>query len=374
LAAETKKKKTAGGGDDRAAVPAEPSACLPCAACSSGNVRSQARLKTARRYYLVMNCRVMNFSRTSILEAYEMGATIGQGSFAVVKLCKNRKTGEEVAIKIIEKKNARAVEDLQKEAEVMAKIEHPNVIRVYQIFENSTKCYMVQQYVSGGEMFDRIIEKDHFSEVEAVSVLKQILEAVQYLHSCGVVHRDIKPENLLYKTRSADAPIMLADFGLAKVLAEGQEMHTMCGTPGYVAPEILSGKAGYTSACDIWSIGVVAYILLCGFPPFYDESTPALVQQIVSGKYEFPSPWWDAVSENAKSFVRFLLNTDPVSRPSAEQALGHPWMTSEASSTALSGAISKLKESAAKKKLKKVRELCPPAALPGAPTARCGAR
>jgi calcium/calmodulin-dependent protein kinase I len=150
---------------------------------------------------------------------------------------------------------------------------------------------------------------------------------------------------------------MLADFGLAKVLAQGQEMHTMCGTPGYVAPEILLGKAGYTSACDIWSIGVVAYILLCGFPPFYDESTPALVQQIISGKYEFPSPWWDTVSQNAKSFISFLLNTDPATRPSAEQALHHPWMTSQASSASLSGTISKLKESAAKQKFKKVRTL-----------------
>jgi len=299
----------------------------------------------------------MNFSRTSILESYEMGPTIGQGSFAVVKLCKNRKTGEEVAIKIIDKKNARAVEDLQTEAEVMAKIQHPNVIRVYQIFENATKCYMVQEYVSGGELFDRIIDKDHFSEVEAVGVLQQILAAMQYLHSCGIVHRDIKPENLLYKTKSADSPIMLADFGLAKVLANGQEMHTMCGTPGYVAPEILGGKAGYTSAVDIWSIGVVAYILLCGFPPFYDESTPALVQQILAGKYDFPSPFWDQVSENAKSFVRFLLNTDPASRPTAEQALAHPWITSEASSAKLSGTVSKLKESAARKRLKKVSRL-----------------
>ena len=297
----------------------------------------------------------MNFSRTSILEAYEMGPTIGQGSFAVVKLCKNRKTGQEVAIKIIDKKNARAVDDLQTEAEVMAKIEHPNVSRVLQIFENASKCYMVQEYVSGGELFDRIIEKDHFSEVEAVGVLQQVLAAMQYLHSCGIVHRDIKPENLLYKTKAVDSAIMLADFGLAKVLANGQEMHTMCGTPGYVAPEILGGKAGYTSAVDIWSIGVVAYILLCGFPPFYDESTPALVQQIISGNYEFPSPYWDEVSENAKSFVRFLLNTDPAARPTAEQALAHTWIKSEASSAKLSGTVSKLKESAAKKRLKKVR-------------------
>ena len=266
-------------------------------------------------------------------------------------------TGTGIDGQIIDKKNARAVEDLQTEAEVMAKIQHPNVIRVYQIFENATKCYMVQEYVSGGELFDRIIDKDHFSEVEAVGVLQQILAAMQYLHSCGIVHRDIKPENLLYKTKSADSPIMLADFGLAKVLANGQEMHTMCGTPGYVAPEILGGKAGYTSAVDIWSIGVVAYILLCGFPPFYDESTPALVQQILAGKYDFPSPFWDQVSENAKSFVRFLLNTDPASRPTAEQALAHPWITSEASSAKLSGTVSKLKESAARKRLKKVSRL-----------------
>ena len=193
--------------------------------------------------------------------------------------------------------------------------------------------------------------------VQQYGVLQQILAAMQYLHSCGIVHRDIKPENLLYKTKSADSPIMLADFGLAKVLANGQEMHTMCGTPGYVAPEILGGKAGYTSAVDIWSIGVVAYILLCGFPPFYDESTPALVQQILAGKYDFPSPFWDQVSENAKSFVRFLLNTDPASRPTAEQALAHPWITSEASSAKLSGTVSKLKESAARKRLKKVSRL-----------------
>uniref|UniRef100_A0A8C0T0Q6 calcium/calmodulin-dependent protein kinase n=1 Tax=Canis lupus familiaris TaxID=9615 RepID=A0A8C0T0Q6_CANLF len=182
--------------------------------------------------------------------------------------------------------------------------------------------------VTGGELFDRIMERGSYTEKDASHLVGQVLGAVSYLHSLGIVHRDLKPENLLYATPFEDSKIMVSDFGLSKIQA-GNMLGTACGTPGYVAPELLEQKP-YGKAVDVWALGVISYILLCGYPPFYDESDPELFSQILRASYEFDSPFWDDISESAKDFIRHLLERDPQKRFTCQQALQHLWISGDA--------------------------------------------
>jgi calcium/calmodulin-dependent protein kinase I len=193
---------------------------------------------------------------------------------------------------------------------------------------------MVLELLTGGELFDRIVAKGSFSEKEASELMKSITSAVTYLHSIAVVHRDLKPENLIYQSPKPDSPIKITDFGLAKYRADGgkSQMTTACGTPGYVAPEVLKNEP-YGKEVDMWSLGVILYILLCGFPPFYHENTQQLYKQIKKGEYDFPDPYWTDISDSAKSLVRGLLTVDPKKRMTGKQVLAHPWITGENVST-----------------------------------------
>ena len=188
--------------------------------------------------------------------------------------------------------------------------------------------YLVMEIMTGGELFDRIVEKESYTEREAANTIRPIIDAIRYCHDMGVIHRDLKPENLLYETKDDESVIKISDFGLARFLTQGDYASTACGTPGYVSPEIISGK-GYGKEVDYWSIGIVAYILLCGFPPFYDEDNTALFEQIKGGKFEFPSPYWDDISEQAKDFIKALLEVDPVNRLSGEEIFEHPWLLND---------------------------------------------
>ncbi|RCN45458.1 kinase domain protein [Ancylostoma caninum] len=182
------------------------------------------------------------------------------------------------------------------------------------------------ELVTGGELFDRIVAKGSYTEKDASHLIRQnlqVLHAVAFMHENGVVHRDLKPENLLYFNQDEDSKIMVSDFGLSKTEDSGV-MATACGTPGYVAPEVLQQKP-YGKAVDVWSIGVIAYILLCGYPPFYDESDANLFAQIIKGEYEFDAPYWDQISDSAKDFISHLMCCDPEQRYTCEQALEHPW-------------------------------------------------
>ncbi|KAI5093638.1 calcium/calmodulin-dependent protein kinase type 1-like isoform X2 [Silurus meridionalis] len=208
------------------------------------------------------------------------------------------------------------------------KIKHANIVSLEDIYENKSHLYLVMQLVSGGELFDRIVEKGFYTEKDASKLIQQILDAVKYLHDMGIVHRDLKPENLLYYSMDEDSMIMISDFGLSKIEGSGSVMSTACGTPGYVAPEVLAQKP-YSKAVDCWSIGVIAYILLCGYPPFYDENDAKLFEQILKADYEFDSPYWDDISDSAKDFIVHLMERDPIRRYTCEQALQHPWIAGD---------------------------------------------
>jgi len=275
-------------------------------------------------------------------QVYEFTKTLGRGSHAKVKLGREKKTGEMVAIKVMEKKSSKFEYDtLCREIKVMKAVDHPHCIKLYDVFEDKEKCYLVQELASGGELFERVIANGAFSEKDAASLIKQLFEAVGYLHSSGIVHRDLKPENLLMKSGDAASPhyniLKLADFGLSTFQAEMTQatMLTACGTPEYIAPEIIAAledtddeRIPYSGKVDIWAVGVICYVLLCGYQPFQLENQKAMYSAIRKGKYSFPSPEWDGVSTEAQSFISFVLKLDPFARPAASECLRHPWVAS----------------------------------------------
>lgn len=274
---------------------------------------------------------------------YEFKEALGSGSFAVVKRAIKKSDKTEYAIKCI-KKAKLSEEELavvHDEVTIMHKIQHENCVRLFEMYESKKKVYMVIELLAGGELFDRIVSKGSFSEKEASDVIKSLAGAILYLHGIGIVHRDLKPENLLYATTKDNSPIKITDFGLAKLKPDKdtstQKMNTACGTPGYVAPEVLMNTS-YGPAVDLWSLGVILYILLCGFPPFYHESTNALYKQIKKGQYDFPSPYWDNISDSAKNLIAALLTVDPKKRLGPQGILDHPWVSGgKASSKAIGG-------------------------------------
>jgi calcium/calmodulin-dependent protein kinase I len=272
----------------------------------------------------------------AIIDEYEIGETLGTGHFSKVKLGINRQTGEKVAIKIINKPTGSKIAMLKTEVDIMTRTEHPNVVKLHKVHETPTVLYLVMEILTGGELFDRIVAKGHYSEADARKLSITMLNAVLYLHKQGIAHRDLKPENLLLKDTTEDAVIKITDFGLSKIFADDAAgevvMKTACGTPGYVAPEVLTHE-NYTSQVDLWSIGVIVYILLCGFPPFYGDNDAQMFRKIKAGTYKFLSPYWDPISPDAKDFVSKLLVVDPKKRLNCEDALKHKWlMTDQVSS------------------------------------------
>ncbi|CAH8484912.1 unnamed protein product [Schistosoma turkestanicum] len=284
------------------------------------------------------------------IDHYEFKEILGTGAFSEVRLAEDqRNPGSFVAIKCIRKKylsksqNSECAikeaesrkESLNNEIEVLRRLRHPNIVQLFDVLEDAECYYLVMELVTGGELFDRIVQKGSYTERDASALIRQVLLATEYMHSQGVVHRDLKPENLLYFSPADDSKIMVSDFGLSKIENNESIMATACGTPGYVAPEVLSvneGSSGYGKEVDCWAIGVIAYILLCGYPPFYDENDHELFRQIRMAEYEFDSPYWDNISDSAKDFITNLLQKDPKKRYSCAQALEHPWI---ASNTAL---------------------------------------
>ncbi|XP_059424878.1 calcium/calmodulin-dependent protein kinase type 1D-like [Carassius carassius] len=262
----------------------------------------------------------------NIKDIFDFKEVLGSGSFSEVYLVQERKTGNFYALKCVKKKQLHH-SNLENEIKVLKRIKHDNVVGLEDFYETRTHYYLVMELVSGGELFDRILDRGVYTEKDASCVIKQVLEAVSYLHQNSIVHRDLKPENLLYYSPDENAKIMISDFGLSKMADHGV-MSTACGTPGYVAPEVLAQKP-YSKAVDCWSIGVITYILLSGYPPFYEENETRLFAKIMKAEYFFHSPYWDEISESAKDFIRHMLEKNPNKRFTTEQALSHLWISGD---------------------------------------------
>lgn len=263
-----------------------------------------------------------------IKDDYEFGRVLGSGTFSTVRECKDKKTSRTVAVKIIDKANIEVNTDsLKTEVTILKSVKDPHIVELIDVYETADRVYLVMELLTGGELFDRIVNvyPNGYSEVVASKLTKKVVQSIQYLHKKGIVHRDLKPENLIYATKDNDSDVKITDFGLAKIANGSFVLKTACGTPNYVAPEVLLNE-GYTSAVDMWSVGVILYILLCGFPPFYSDNTPELFEQIIRGQYDFPSPYWDNVSASAKDLITKLLQTDPKKRYTPEQTMNHPWI------------------------------------------------
>jgi calcium/calmodulin-dependent protein kinase I len=215
------------------------------------------------------------------------------------------------------------------ELDMLQRLRHKHIVRFVDWFESRDKYYIVTQLATGGELFDRICEKGKFTEKDASQTIRQVLEAVDYLHQNNVVHRDLKPENLLYLTRASDSDLVLADFGIAKHLdSPDGVLKTMAGSFGYAAPEVML-KKGHSKPVDMWSLGVITYTLLCGYSPFRSESLPDLIDETKHGRVIFHDRYWKDVSQEAKSFILSLLKPDPHDRATSAQALRDPWIAGQ---------------------------------------------
>ncbi|KAF8980676.1 hypothetical protein BGZ46_003879 [Entomortierella lignicola] len=261
-----------------------------------------------------------------LLELYTVtDHVLGVGTFATVKEIIHKETGKKYALKIILKKTLQGKgQMLNTEISILSKVRHPNCVSLLELFETEDAVYLVTDLAEGGELFDQLLKKGFYTEGDAARLVHQILLGVEYLHSMGIVHRDLKPENLLFLDKSEDARLMITDFGLSKVLTNGNDvLMTACGTPGYVAPEVLE-QIGHGKPVDMWSVGVIAYTLLCGYTPFWGEDQPSLFESIISGEYEYEDEYWGEISPLAKGFIDTLLRKAN-ERPTATQALTHPW-------------------------------------------------
>ncbi|XP_039526365.1 serine/threonine-protein kinase DCLK1b isoform X1 [Pimephales promelas] len=266
----------------------------------------------------------------SIAERYKVGRMIGDGNFAVVRECMERSTGRDYALKIINKSKCRGKEHMiQNEVSILRRVKHPNIVLLIEEMDTYSELYLVMELVKGGDLFDAITSSNKYTERDASGMLYNLSSAIKYLHCLNIVHRDIKPENLLvYEHQDGSKSLKLGDFGLATVV-DGP-LYTICGTPTYVAPEIVA-ETGYGLKVDIWAAGVITYILLCGFPPFREstDNQEALFEHILMGQLDFPLPYWDNVSDSAKTLITCMLQVDVDQRYTALQVLDHPWVNDD---------------------------------------------
>ncbi|XP_077438164.1 calcium/calmodulin-dependent protein kinase type II subunit gamma isoform X8 [Vanacampus margaritifer] len=265
---------------------------------------------------------------TRFTDEYQLYEELGKGAFSVVRRCVKKSTGQEYAAKIINTKklSARDHQKLEREARICRLLKHPNIVRLHDSISEEGFHYLIFDLVTGGELFEDIVAREYYSEADASHCINQILESVSHIHQHDIVHRDLKPENLLLASKMKGAAVKLADFGLAiEVQGDQQAWFGFAGTPGYLSPEVLR-KDPYGKPVDIWACGVILYILLVGYPPFWDEDQHKLYQQIKAGAYDFPSPEWDTVTPEAKNLINQMLTINPAKRITADQAIKHPWV------------------------------------------------
>ncbi|XP_038726178.1 calcium-dependent protein kinase 8-like [Tripterygium wilfordii] len=259
---------------------------------------------------------------------YDLGREVGRGEFGVTYLCTDVNTGEKYACKSISKKKLRTavdIEDVRREVEIMKHLpKHVNVVTLKGTYEDDTAVHIVMELCEGGELFDRIVARGHYTERAAAVVMRTIVEVVQMCHKHGVIHRDLKPENFLFGNKKETAPLKAIDFGLSVFFKPGERFNEIVGSPYYMAPEVL--KRNYGPEVDVWSAGVILYILLCGVPPFWAETEQGVAQAIIRSVIDFKRDPWPKVSDNAKDLVKKMLDPDPRRRLSAQEVIDHPWL------------------------------------------------
>ena len=266
-----------------------------------------------------------------ITDKYDVIKEIGSGGYSRCLLVKNKLTNQSFACKELVKKNVSDYEGLMREVNLMIKLDHPNIIKLYEYYEDEKKIYLIMELCTGGELFDKIIENTEkgkqFTEKQAANIFKQMMSAVNYCHKNGIVHRDLKPENLLYFDKSENSPIKVIDFGMSKRLDHNKLLTEKVGTAYYISPEVIKGK--YDEKCDIWSAGVILYILICGYPCFNGEDDREILIAIQKGKIRFPSPEWDDVSDDVKNLI-LRMCCPPEKRLNAEEVLNESWVKDNA--------------------------------------------
>ncbi|KZV44448.1 calcium-dependent protein kinase 34-like [Dorcoceras hygrometricum] len=302
---------------------------------------------------------VLNRPMEDVRSTYTIGKELGRGQFGVTHLCTHKQTGEKFACKTIAKRklaNKEDIEDVRREVQIMHHLTgQPNIVELKGAYEDKHSVHLVMELCAGGELFDRIIANGHFTERAAASLLRTIVQTVHTCHSMGVIHRDLKPENFLLLNKDEDAPLKVTDFGLSVFYKQGEVCKDIVGSAYYIAPEVL--KRRYGPEVDIWSVGVMLYILLSGVPPFWAESENGIFNAILRGHVDFSSDPWPSISNGAKDLVRKMLNSDPKLRLSAFDVLNHPWIKEdgEAPDTPLDNAVlDRLKQFRAMNKFKKV--------------------
>ncbi|XP_071738908.1 calcium-dependent protein kinase 26-like [Rutidosis leptorrhynchoides] len=291
-------------------------------------------------------------------EHYQLGILLGQGQFGTTFLCVEKSTGKEYACKTIAKRKLveqEDVDDVRREIQIMHHMAgHPNIISIVDAYEDAVSVYLIMELCAGGELFDRIIERGHYTEKKAADLSRVIVSVMEACHSLGVMHRDLKPENFLFVNWDEEAPLKSIDFGLSVFFKPGEMFHDTCGTAYYMAPEVL--RKQYDKGCDVWSAGVIIYILLCGIPPFWDETEDGIYTKILEGELDLESEPWPSVSDSAKDLIRGMLERDVTMRITAHEALNHPWIhDGVAPDKPLDSAVlSRLKQFSAMNKIKKM--------------------
>jgi len=274
---------------------------------------------------------LINDNTGKIADFYEIDKKkLGEGSYGSVSKAKNKSTGAIRAVKCIAKAQMKNVERFKQEIAIMKIMDHPNIIKLFESFEDQRQIYLVMEMCSGGELFDRIIDAGHFTEGQAATLMQQIVRAIFYMHENHVTHRDLKPENFLFVTKEAieKNTLKIIDFGLSCNFQPNQVLTTKAGTPYYVAPQVLAGK--YDQMSDMWSIGVIMYVMLCGYPPFFGETDADVLAKVRLGNFSFNAADWKNISEDAKNLIRCLLKMNPRDRYTAEQTLNHAWIKEKA--------------------------------------------
>ncbi|OMJ67989.1 hypothetical protein SteCoe_34693 [Stentor coeruleus] len=260
-------------------------------------------------------------------DVYKISKKVGEGAFSSVRRIKHRVTGEKRAVKTVHKKSLRTEEEKNmvfNEVAILRSLDHPGIIKLHEYYQDELNYYIITEFCSGGELFERILNQGCISESVAAEYMKQIFSILIYLQERGVVHRDLKPENFLLSGPEETAYLKLIDFGSSQFCTPGEIMTSKVGTPYYIPPEVL--RKHYNYKCDLWSAGVLMYILLCGYPPFGGNTDQEILKKVSIGRFSFPSPEWDEVSFEAKDLIEKLLNTDLTRRYDARQALAHSWI------------------------------------------------